>query len=388
MKVLIVTPSYYPILGGTETYVRQLTQKLNQKGVDADVMTLNMDSKWRPINRDEILKENGFSVCKVSAQNPRVFNFHKRSLYSEFFNVHVIPRLSFSREFDNYDIIHFQDDTDFTFPFFSYIMNGKNKPTLLHFHTLPYTYHRYKRNLLLGTVLKRVADVYIGISTYTMRFMLDLGLPEARLVTLPNGVDTETFRPNDNIRIDNLVLWVGRIIPEKGLEVLLKALFQLKTQTQVIVIGPTDPSYLSLFSEIQHLMRKINDETEHKVTYLGPLRGSALIEWYQRAAIFAAPAHTEHFGITYLEALACGTPVIATRVGGIPDVIKDGVNGLLIPPNEPLALASALGTLLKNTKLRESYGRNGRVIAEECFSWNRILDKLVRIYRKLLEMEM
>lgn len=383
MKVLMVTPSYHPILGGTETYVRQLTQKLNQTGVHADVMTLNMNAKWNPASRDDIRQENGFKLSRVSAYNPHVLNFHGHSFYGELFNAHVIPRLNFAREFDNYDIIHFHDDTDFSFPFFSYITRGKSNPTLLHFHTIPFTYTRYKRNFLLGALLRRVADVYVGLSKYTTRFMLELGLPKAKIVTIPNAVDTETFRPNDSKKMDNLILSVGRIIPEKGLDVLLKAMFNLKTRTQVVIIGTAEND--SYFSGIQHLIQRINDRTEHKVSYLGPIHGNALIDWYQKATIFAAPARKEHFGIANIEALACGTPVVASAVGGVPDVVKDGFDGVLVPPDQSLALASALETLLENKKLRESYGRNGRMMAEKFFSWNTVLEKVVRIYKKLVE---
>jgi glycosyltransferase involved in cell wall biosynthesis len=297
----------------------------------------------------------------------------------------VIPRPSFPREFDNYDIIHFHDDTDFTFPLCSYLACKKNKPRLLHLHTIPYTYETYKRNPLLRTLLRKVADVYIGLSNFTMPFMLGLGLPKDKLAILPNAIDTKTFRPNDNKRIDNLILWVGRISRAKGVDTLLEALFHVKTATQLFIIGPVErTSDKSFFPEVQHLIRKVNDTTSHKAVYLGPLHGNTLIDWYQRAGMFAAPARKEHFPITNLEALACGTPVIAAPVGGVPDVVKDRVNGLLVPPSDPLALASALNTLLENKKLRESYGRKGKEIVEEYFSWNVVAEKVIRLYSQLL----
>jgi glycosyltransferase involved in cell wall biosynthesis len=128
----------------------------------------------------------------------------------------------------------------------------------------------------------------------------------------------------------------------------------------------------------------VNDNTVHRVSYLGPLSGNALVELHQKAAIFAAPARTDHFPIANLEALACGTPVIATPTGAVPDVIEDRRNGLMIPSDEPTALASALNTLLENKKLRESYGRKGREIVEEYFSWNVVVEKVIRIYNQLL----
>jgi len=385
MKVLMVTPSYYPILGGTETYVEQLTQKLNEKGVKADIMTLNMASKWNPVGRDERGKTNGGRLFRMSAHNPRLFNFHNRSIHGELFNVHVIPSMSFVREFDHYDILHFHDDTDFTFPFFSSLALKKSKPRLWHLHTIPYTYRRYERNPLLKSMIRRTADRYIGLSKYTIPFMLKLGLPESKLAILPNAIDTAKFSPNKKMKTDNLILSVGRIIFQKGLDVLLKALFQLEPPAQVAIVGPIGDKLF--FSEIQRLIRKVNDTTVHKVSYLGPLRGNALVELYQKAAIFAAPARIDHFPIANLEALACCTPVIATPTGAVPDVIEDRRNGLLVPPDEPTALASALNMLLKDRKLRESYGEKARDTVEKKFSWTVVSEKVMQIYDQLLTMK-
>jgi glycosyltransferase involved in cell wall biosynthesis len=383
MRVLMVTPSYYPILGGTETYVAQLARALNQKGVSADVMTLNMATKFTPENRDEERQENGFKLFRVSAHNPRLFNFHGHSPYGELLNAHVIPRPSFAREFDNYDVIHFHDDTDFTFPLYSYLAHKTDKPRILHLHTIPYTYEIYKRNLLLRILLRRVADLYVGLSEFTIPFMLKLGLPEDKLTVLPNAVDTNTFRPNDKIRMDNAILFVGRIIRTKGVDTLLEALFKVKTSTQVYIIGPvTDKSF---FLKVQRLIQKINETTSHKAVYLGPLHGNALTEWYQRATIFAAPARADHFPITNLEALACETPIIASPVGAVTDMVHDKVNGLLVPPGETLPLSSALNLLLENRKLRESYGRKGREIVENYFSWTVVSERIINIYDRLVK---
>jgi len=382
MRILMVTPSYSPILGGTETYVEQLTQRLNEKGVEADIMTLNMALKWNPVGRDQRGKTNGARLFRISAHNPRLFNFHDHSIYGELLNVHVIPRLSFVREFNHYDILHFHDDSDFTFPFFSYLAPRKNKPRLWHMHTIPYTYQYYQRNPLLKAMMKRTADLYVGLSKYTIPFMLKLGLPESKLAILPNAIDTAKFRPNKKMKTDNLILSVGRIIPQKGLDVLLKALLLLEPPAQVAIVGPASDKLF--FSEIQRLIRKVNDTTAHRVSYLGPLSGNALVELYQKAAIFAAPARTDHFPMANLEALACGTPVVSTPTGAVPDVIEDRCNGLLVPSDEPTALTSALKTLLENKELRESYGRKGKEIVEEHFSWNIIAGKVIRIYNQLL----
>jgi glycosyltransferase involved in cell wall biosynthesis len=380
MRILMVTPSYYPIVGGTETLVQQLALKLNERrGVHADVMTFNMEAKWIPSKKEEIREEEGFKVFRVSALN--AFEFRSHSPYSMLFNIHVIPKLNFVREFGKYDVIHFHDDIDLSFPLFSYFLRMNKEPKLLHCHSLAFTYERYRRNFLSGNLLRRVADLYVGSSSYSIRLLLNLGLPKAKLTTLPNAVDTKVFRPDENKKVDNVILYVARIVRYKGLVVLLRALFHLNIETHVIIIGPVgDPLY---FSEVQHLIQKINAETRHRVAYLGLVDRNTFIKWFQKASVFVCPSLLETFGTVNLEALACGTPVIATRVGGIPDVVKDGVNGILVPPNDPLALASALQKLLENKKSRELYGRAGRKIVEKCFSWNFVLEELIKIYERL-----
>jgi glycosyltransferase involved in cell wall biosynthesis len=378
----MVTPSYFPIVGGTETYVQHLTHRLNSAGIRADIMTYNMNSKWKPVSIDETKKENGFKIFRIAASNPRLFNFHGHSPYREFLNIHVIPRLTFSREFSNYDIVHFHDDNDISFPAFSNLACKREKPTLLHCHSLPYTYNKYKNNFLCNFLLKTSVDRYVSPSQYTTRLLLNLGLLRERIATLPNAVDTEAFKPDLKKRTDNLILYAARIDRAKGLDVLLKALLLLDTPAHVTIVGPVnDPQF---FSEIQSLSQKIRDKTMHKITYLGFVDNNTLIQWHQKAAIFVCSSILDHFPISNLEALACGTSVISTNVGAVPEVIKDGFNGLLVPPGEPLALASALKKFLESKRLRDSCGYNGRRTVEKYFSWDVVWKKMAQLYEQML----
>lgn len=378
----MVTPSYSPIVGGTETYVQQLTHKLNSVGIRADVMTYNMNSKWKPVSIDETKKENGFKIFRIAASNPRLFNFHGHSPYREFLNIHVIPRLTFPREFSDYDIVHFHDDIDMSFPAFSNLAYKREKPTLLHCHSLPYTYSKYKNNFLCNFLLKRSVDRYVSLSQYTTRLLLNLGLLRERITTLPNAVDTESFKPDLKKRTDNLILYAARIGRGKGLDVLLKSLLHLDIPVHVTVVGPVDDPLF--FSEIQTLSQKIRDKTMHKITYLGFIGRDTLIQCYQKASIFVCSSILDHFPISNLEALACGIPVVSTNVGAVPEVIKDGFNGLLVPPDEPLALASALKKLLESKNLRDICGHNGRRTVEKYFSWDVIWKKISQLYEQML----
>ncbi|MCK5603574.1 glycosyltransferase family 4 protein [Candidatus Pacearchaeota archaeon] len=380
MRILLVTPSYFPILGGTETFVQQLANELNKKGIQTDVMTFNMNQKWAPNKIYEIRKEHNFSIFRIPAVNPNIMQVRGHTPYRELFNVHVIPTSHFTKKYRKYDLVHFHDDGDLSFPFFSRLTDFRKKPNILHCHSLPYTHKKYK-NSLSGLIFKKMADLYIGLSSYTIRLLLDLGLPKSQLAILPNAVDINMFKHNDRKKTDNIILYAARINRAKGLDVLLKALFLLEIQTQLIIIGPVEDRLF--FSEIKNLIKKINDGTKHNVTIAGQVSLETLINLYQRAAIFACPSVFDHMPITNLEALACGTPVVATKTGAIPDVVKDGLNGLLVPTNDSIALASALQKLLLDKKSRESYGRKGREIVEKHFSWNIILRKMIKIYERL-----
>jgi glycosyltransferase involved in cell wall biosynthesis len=385
VKVLMVSPSYHPIIGGTESFVSQLAQKANEKGIAADVMTFNMDQKWAPVNCAEVKRENGFNVFRVPAYNSRRFSFHNHTLLSDLFNVHVVPRMGFSKIFRDYDVLHFHDLSDLSFPFFSSFVGKKEKPTLLHCHTLEETYGNYKRNFLSRTVLRRTADYYLGLSSDSRNMLINLGVSSERIMILPNGVDTAVFRPDLNKKIKNLVLFVARLYRSKGLHVLLVALRRVKTPVHLVVIGPVggDPTYLV---EIRQIINLINNEKIHKVTCLGTVSKEELVEWFQRASVFVCPSLSESFGIVNIEALACATPVIATRVGGIPDIIEEGVNGKLVPPNDALSLSIALNELLVDEKLRNRLSKKGREIAETKFSWDIVLNALEHFYSKLLAM--
>jgi glycosyltransferase involved in cell wall biosynthesis len=380
VKVLMVTPSYRPIVGGTETYVHQLTVKLNDAGISTDVMTLNMDEKWKPTSRDEIRFDDGFKLYRVSASNPRALNFRGHTLSAELLNVHVVPRLNFSSEFGEYDIIHFHDDIDLSFPFFAHFSRSKT-PTLLHCHSIPYTYRRYRRNILSGTSFRNAADLYVGLSKFSIGLLQNLGVPDSKLFRLPNAVDVKTFHPDVQEKMDNVVLYAARITKGKGLDVLLKALLYLDVETRLVIIGPIGDQVF--FDEIRRLALKINAETFHKVEYRGVVGASDLEKWYRRASIFVCPSVSDHFPISILEALASGTPVVATRIAAIPEIVVDEFNGLLVSENQPRALALALKRLLENRRFRDEVGNNARHIAEEYFSWDVVLRKLTGTYEAL-----
>jgi glycosyltransferase involved in cell wall biosynthesis len=211
--------------------------------------------------------------------------------------------------------------------------------------------------------------------------LLELGISKNKIVCMPNGVDTNLFAPQGQ-KEDNLLLFVGRLDGNKGLHVLVKSLRHLEKSVCLAIIGPASwdrKYYLDMLESI----KKENQKGKHEIIYLGAMDQADIIKWYQKASLFVLPSFGEGFPVTTLEALSCETPVIATPVGGIPEIVKDYENGILIPRNDPVALARAIQYLLENKEVRTKFGREGRKRIIKHYSLEASVEKLCRIYKQL-----
>ncbi|MHB1422892.1 MAG: glycosyltransferase, partial [Gemmataceae bacterium] len=119
------------------------------------------------------------------------------------------------------------------------------------------------------------------------------------------------------------------------------------------------------------------------LAWLGHVPWPKLMDCYRRAALFVMPSYYETFGISCVEAMAFGLPVVATRAGGLPEVVEDGVTGLLVPPGDPAALAAAMARLLADPDLRRRMGQAGRQRAIEKFTAERVVRETISVYERV-----
>jgi len=245
-------------------------------------------------------------------------------------------------------------------------------------------YDRVRRGLL------QQVDAFLPVSRYTGGLLSDLGVPAARRHVVPNGTDPERFRPVDGASLRRrlgladhpLLLTVGRLVQRKGIDTMLRALpsvAEAAPQVQYLVAG-TGPDR----DRLTHIARA-HDMTD-RVRFLGQVPHDELPQYYSAADVFVmpsreAPPDVEGFGLVFLEANACGTPVIGARSGGIPDAVVDGETGLLVPPSSPEALAQAATSLLTDADRRAALGEHGRHRAATTLNWDRIGE---RIYHHLV----
>ncbi|MEU7531373.1 D-inositol-3-phosphate glycosyltransferase [Saccharothrix sp. NPDC042600] len=215
----------------------------------------------------------------------------------------------------------------------------------------------------------------------------------AKVAVVPPGVDLDRFTPGDReaaraalgLRPDAVVLaFVGRIQPLKAPDVLLKAAADLlarepgvRDRLVVLVVGGPSGSGMKTPEDLKLLAGELG--ISDVVRFLPPQGGAALARVYRAADVVAVPSHNESFGLVALEAQACGTPVVAAAVGGLPVAVRDGVSGLLVAGHEPAAWGRTLAQVVLHPAFREELASNAVGHARR-FSWDRTTDSLLAGY--------
>jgi glycosyltransferase involved in cell wall biosynthesis len=208
----------------------------------------------------------------------------------------------------------------------------------------------------------RRADVVVSTSRYSRdRIVEAYGVPVAKVVIVPELIDlsaweTETRQQGETEADPPAILTVAHMYPRKNLGLLLKAFARLRDagvafQGWIVGNGPSRQAWERLSDSLT---------LQDCVTFLGTLSRRQLVDRYRRAAIFCLPSRQEGFGIVFLEAMACGKPIVAVRATAVPETVIDGECGLLLDPDDPESLARALTALLRDPDLRQEMGEAGR----------------------------
>jgi glycosyltransferase involved in cell wall biosynthesis len=249
-----------------------------------------------------------------------------------------------------------------------------------------YFYNKY----LLDKVLS-YADVIISPSECYINESSFLGKYRDKIVVIPNGIDLRKFdipHSKDECREklglplnDEIILFLGTLGPHKGPDILLKAMPKIIKEipnTKLIFVGGG-----TMREELERLCKKMG--VEKYVKFAGFVEEDLKPFYYRTADVFALPSTMRHesFGIVNLEAMACGVPIVASKIGGVPDVVKDKENGLLVPPKDSSALAEAIIYLLGNEDIREKMGKNERKRVGD-YSWEMIAEETEKVYEGLI----
>jgi alpha-maltose-1-phosphate synthase len=213
-----------------------------------------------------------------------------------------------------------------------------------------------------------------------------------RVHVIRNGIDSTEYAPDpgtavlDRHGVDPsrpAVIFVGRITRQKGVPVLLRAASRLAAEAQLVLCAG-QPDTPELAAEVTDLVTGLQASRSGVIWIPEMLPKREIIQLLSHATVFVCPSLYEPLGIVNLEAMACGTAVVGTRVGGIPEVVADGETGLLVPPDDPAALAAALNALLLDPARAIAMGAAGRKRAAAEFGWDAIAAQTVQLYADLL----
>ena len=390
--------------GGMNVYVRELSKQLGRVGVSVDVFTRSQDEHVPHVVHD---LGYGNRVIHIPA-GPEV-PLPKRDLadYIPEFTANV---LAFAKEKSiHYDLIHSH-----------YWMSGIAArdlkaewqiPIVHMFHTLGLMKNRiagegeYEGDYrILGEreVLRQADRIVAATPAELAQLQWLYEVHTDNVVIIPPGVDSGHFYPipledaRDYISVSTcprMLLFVGRIEPLKGVGTLIEAISLMRldgflddAEVCLVVIGGDASVSEELMSHEMARLLRLREEYELQdvVTFLGKRSQDTLPYYYSAADIVVVPSHYESFGMVALEAMACGTPVVASQVGGLAYLIKDGETGFHVLNQEPEELANRLMQILKDDDLHQKMSKNAAEYAMD-YSWKVIANRMIELYQEMIE---
>ena len=386
----MVSPFWDPVTGGGERVLKHSALALRDRGHHVDILTLYTDARQRAEWKYEELEWQGIRVVRWPARNltpadQRGLNHWIARIQNRVFPHHYVAKYfykpGFARLARGYDIVQLHNDIELGF---LWLLRHVASPRVLWCHTLDVTYRfHYRQHGLSRAVLRRSADLFLTGCTSSIPALRAIGVPEPRIGTVHYGVDETRFHPRPERKQPRTVLFVGAVQEHKGPLVLVQALRHFRRPARIVLLTITrDPVYGAAFAAA---LAEERARGFHTIEHLPDLRDQdQLVAAYQAATVFATPSLESVFELVNLEALACGTPVVASRVGGFPDLIADGRNGFFVPPGDPAALAQRLEDVLDDPALAARLGDEGRRTILRDFTWARVGEKLEAHYSRLL----
>ena len=278
------------------------------------------------------------------------------------FPVKLLKLRKFLRKIDC-DVINLHHST-----LFLGLIGMKNVIVTYHGSPPAYGISKYPRTLInfLGKISLRFARKVISISEYLKRELVRFGVPEEKIIVIPNGV-SEEFKPTWKDK--NYMLFVGRLERHKRVDELIRLAKEINFKLKVVGDGPERKKLESLANEIKA-----------PVNFVGKISRKELIKLYQECSFFVSSSRWEGFGLTFLEANACGKPVIGYNLTAIKERIKDGFNGFLVEDFEELVSKSKI--LAYNKNLRRIMGKKAYFISKK-FNWSRIVISYDKCFKKI-----
>lgn len=371
MDVAIITRSVYPIhgFGGAEKHVYYVAKGLAEQGIDVHIHCLEAkdatDEEYAQLEHEHIhLHEAPYRDLGMGRLN--------------FFEFTALLKRRW-KQFNEMDVVHSHG----VFPVALYSF-FKQTPIVVTTHGLEEYRHPHLKyplfpfNLFDKFAAQRNIDHFVALSEGNREDIETyLGVEDDRITEIPNGVDTDFFEPKDTIKLreqydlkENVVVAVSRLVEYKGHGVLVQAVNEME-DTSLVIAG--DGQYKEELEEI----------AGPDVHFAGRVDEEELPYYYSLGDVFSLPTFGEGMPLSILEAMACGTPVVSTQVGAIPDVVAEDV-GRVVPPRDKDALQDALKELLSDREQLKKMSDTCRERAVDEYSWQSVAEKTAVLYEKIV----
>ncbi len=368
LKIGLVSAFDFAVPSGVNNHIQELADQFEGEGHPVKIIAPCSDpdqvahGNFIPMGRPVSLPSNG-SIARISL------------------SVWLRPQIKAVMDKENFDIVHLHNPFSGMVP--AYAATESNAVNVATFHMFgAQSILRMGGTKLAMPYFRRLHGL-IAVSEPARDFVSRYFPGEYEVI--PNGIQVDDYddhvEPFAHLR-DGMInlLWVGRLEKRKGLKYLLAAYAKLKWEwpnLRLLVVGPGKPDDESY--------RIMSERNLQDVVFVGAVSDEEKVRYYKTADLFCSPATgQESFGIVLVEAMAAGTPVVATSIPGYASVITHGKDGLLVPPKDSEALAEAIGTLLKDEGLRSSLAQNGLHRVED-FRWERVARRVMDFYETCME---
>ncbi|OGO13393.1 MAG: glycosyl transferase [Chloroflexi bacterium RBG_16_47_49] len=390
--------------GGMNVYVREITRQMGAMGVHVDVFTRSQNE-----HVPHVLHDLGYGNRIVHIRAGPEYPVPKKELATYLPEFAQGVRTFVESRGLSYDLIHSH-----------YWMSGlaafdlKQQwgiPVVHMFHTLGVMKNRVAQTpeeiegeyRIIGEqeVIQKADRIVVATPAEYAQLMWLYQADVNKIIVIPPGVDVGRFYPippdeaKEYIGVPpcgRMILFVGRIEPLKGLDVLIEALGMMHQKDVlkenpfclVIIGGEPDESAEQAnieMSRIKSLSKQYG--LKDLVTFLGKRSQDSLPYYYSAAEVVVVPSQYESFGMVALEAMACGKPVVASQIGGLAYLVQDGVTGFTVPVDDPAELANRLTPLLQDSDMRDRMGKQAVQVAQD-YAWDKIALKLMGVYDDML----
>jgi len=381
MKVLYIVPGLSPEWGGTTTVIEGLTKALVRRDVEVTIFAPN-----EQVQKDEIIQPEGVEV--------RLFRKNILSKIWAGYSINLARTLN--TELDCFDLIHIHGS--WNYPCYAAYNAAKKvgKPYIITIHgTLePWAlnYKGLKKKIYSALIQKRIlreAAALQAITEEEAKHIRAFGV-DGHIAVIPNGIDLKAFRDIPSYKVSEkrypqlkgkkVILYLGRIHPIKGLDILAKAFGKVARRVEnihLLIVGPDSGGYKR---QVEKMLE--SEKILKKTTFTGMLIGQTKLAALRRADICVIPSYSEVRSIVALEAMICKIPVVITHQCHFPEVAKAKAGIIIDPDVEQLTIA--LLNLLKDAHLRKEMGANGRRLVIERFSWDKIAEQMIQLYEDIL----